>query len=611
MKQRNLLRISVCSCALIFFLITALAESINPVVNGTSSDMWGTSDAKTNLARGEWLKNSRFAMFIHWGLYSQLGDRWNGQTYYGISEWLMNRAQIPVLQYQQTAAQFNPTNFNAREWVQLAKDAGMTHIMITAKHHEGFAMFDSAVTPYNIVDATPFKRDPLKELSEACREGNVRLGFYYSQTVDWHERDAVGNTWDWPADNHDFEHYLNSKAVPQIKELLQGYGPLAGIWFDTPGPITTSESKMLVNLVHQLQPQCLVNSRIGNGLGDYDTLGDQEIPPLPRPGLWETPDTINDTWGYAWYDQDWKSPSEIAERLVSVISRGGTYMLNVGPDGTGRIPEQSARILREVGLWVHAHENAIEGTDPTPFGPLAWGECTVRGDTLYLFVFDWPADGRLIVPGLKTKIKNARLEGGRKLPIKSDMDAVEITLPAQRPDVLIPVVTVELAGVPVANREHYVLNGYYNELKTGEARLSACNINGVDWMEKFGDWKHAECLGGWSGAESSATWEFHTVEPGTFYLEVEYTCPAEDDYSGWRVRCGDTDVTFPLIDTGERSKRKAFNSALPRFRTYRVGMIDFSKAGAQRLVLNPTGMDGKDIRVSALKLVPVDGLSGR
>ncbi|NCO39457.1 MAG: hypothetical protein COZ06_36750 [Armatimonadetes bacterium CG_4_10_14_3_um_filter_66_18] len=186
---------------------------------------------------------------------------------------------------------------------------------------------------------------------------------------------------------------MKTKALPQIEELLRGYGPLAGIWFDTPGPITPDESKKLVDLVHELQPQCLVNSRIGNNLGDYDTLGDQEIPRLPRPGLWETPDTHDDTWAYAWHDHNWKSPRELAERLVRVVSRGGTYMLNVGPDGSGRIPEQSARILREVGRWVHAHEEAIHGAGPAPFGPLAWGECTARGNTLFLHVFQWPADG--------------------------------------------------------------------------------------------------------------------------------------------------------------------------------------------------------------------------
>ena len=576
------------------------------VLDGTSAEMWGKNDGtKTNLARGAWLKDSRFAMFIHWGLYSELGGKWNDKTQYGIAEWIMRRAQIPVTEYEKVAGRFNPTNFNADEWAQLAKDAGMRHIMITAKHHEGFAMFKSAASPYNIVDATPFKRDPMKELSVSCRDKGLRFGFYYSQTQDWHERDAVGNDWDFKNGAGDFQHYLKTKALPQIRELLSNYGPIAGVWFDTPGPITPEQSKGLVDLVHTLQPLALVNSRIGNGLGDYETLGDQEIPRLPRPGLWETPDTANDTWAYAWYDRDWKSPTEIAERLVRVVSRGGTYLLNVGPDGTGRIPAQSARILREVGKWVHAHEDAIHGTDATPFGPLAWGECTARGNTLFLHVFQWPADGKLVLPGLRSKVKRATLEG-EKIKTAREESLLVISVPKLRPDTLIPVVTLELAGPVDASREAYVLNGCRNTLEMGVAALKGCEVKAVNWMEKFGDWKHMECLVGWQGAERSATWTFNTVSPGSFFLDVEYTCPAEDDYSEWGIRCGDTNLTFPLIDTGERPTRKAFGGALPRFRTYRVGVIDFPKPGAQQLMFGPTGVDGNNIRVTALRLLPVE-----
>ena len=582
------------------------AETGKPALDGTSAEMWGKSDGtKTNLVRGAWLKDSRFALFIHWGLFSELGGKWNDKTQYGIAEWIMRRAQIPVTEYEKVADRFNPSGFNADEWVQLAKDAGMRHIMITAKHHEGFAMFKSAASPYNIVDATPFKRDPMKELAEACRNKGLRFGFYYSQTQDWHERDAVGNDWDFKNGAGDFQHYLKTKALPQIKELLSNYGPIAGVWFDTPGPITPEQSKGLVDLVHTLQPQALVNSRIGNGLGDYETLGDQEIPRLPRPGLWETPDTANDTWAYAWYDRDWKSPTEIAERLVSVVSRGGTYLLNVGPDGTGRIPEQSARILREVGKWVHAHEDAIHGTDATPFGPIAWGECTARGNTLFLHVFQWPADGKLVLPGLQSTVKRATLEGEKIKTVRKEKLLV-ISVPKLRPDTLIPVVTLELAGPVEASREAYVLNGCRNTLEMGVAALKGCEVKAVNWMEKFGDWKHMECLAGWQGTERSATWAFKTVSPGSFYLDVEYTCPAEDDYSEWGIRCGDTNLTFPLIDTGERPARKAFGGALPRFRTYRVGVIDFPKPGAQQLTFGPTGADGKNIRVTALRLIPVE-----
>ena len=606
MKRKYGFYVQILSNVLAVVISVNAAEKTRSAMDGTSSAMWGTAGKTNNQPlRGAWLKDSRFAMFIHWGLYSELGGKWNDKTYYGIAEWIMNRAKIPVAEYEKVAARFNPTGFNAREWVQLAKAAGMRHIMITSKHHDGFAMFKSSVTPYNIVDSTPFKRDPMKELSDACREEGLRLGFYYSQTADWHERNAVGNTWDWPNEGRDFQRYLNSKAIPQIEELLRNYGPIAGVWFDTPGPITPADSRMLVDLVHKLQPQCLVNSRIGNNLGDYDTLGDQEIPRLPRPGLWETPDTHNDTWAYAWYDLNWKSPREIAERLVRVSSRGGTYMLNVGPDGTGRIPEQSARLLREVGKWVHANEAAIHGADPTPFGPLAWGECTVRGNTLFLHIFQWPADGRLLLPGLKTRVKSARMDGVGKLAVKSSNESVIVTLPARRPETLIPVIMVELAGPPEASRDQYVINGCIQYLETGVARVQGCEVKAVNWMEKFGDWKHAECLLGWKNAQSTASWEFRTVEPVSVYLDIEYTCPAEDDYSEWQITHNGRKLTFPLIDSGERPSRKAFGGALPRFRSYRVGMLDFPKAGAQTLSIGPTGTEGKGVRISSLKLSPV------
>jgi len=273
------------------------------------------------------------------------------------------------------------------------------------------------------------------------------------------------------------------RGRPQIEELLTHYGPIAGIWFDTPGPITPAESRELVDLVHRLQPECLVNSRIGNGLGDYDTLGDQEIPRLPRPGLWETPDTHNDTWAYSRYDTNWKSAREIAERLVRVVSRGGTYLLNVGPDGKGRIPEQSARILREVGHWVRDHEQAVHGAGPSPLGPLAWGECTTKGNALFLHVFQWPRNGRLIVPGMRSAIQRVRLHGGEELTAQATADGLTVALPQLPSDTLIPVIEVALAGPIEASRDAYVLNGCANTLDTSVASL-------------LGDWKLRFARGG-------------------------------------------------------------------------------------------------------------------
>ena len=575
-------------------------------MDGTSPGMWGESSSGTAPAsRGAWLRDSRFAMFIHWGPYSELAGEWQGKRYFGIAEWIMKRAEIPVPEYEQAAACFNPTEFDALEWVRLAKAAGMRHIMITAKHHDGFAMFKSQVSPYNIVDATPFGRDPMAELADACRAEGLRLGFYYSQTQDWHERDAVGNTWDFTAEDADFRHYLRSKAMPQVEELLTNYGPIAGIWFDTPGPITPEESRELVDLVHGLQPDCLVNSRIGNNLGDYDTLGDQEIPRLPRPGLWEAIDTHNDTWAFSRFDTNWKSAREIAERLVCVISHGGTYMLNVGPDGKGRIPEQSARILREVGRWVADHVDAVHGAGPTPLGPLPWGGCTTNGSRLSLHVSQWPRNGRLVVPGLQTPVQLARVHAGEELPVESSPDASTIALPQNPPDSLIPVIELELAGPAEASREPYVLNGCTNTLDAGVASLSSCEFGHVRWMEKFGEWNHLDSLSGWSAGESVATWEFRTLEPGAFYIDVEYTCPEAGDYSEWRIEVGSAEFIFPLIDTGERAKRAAFGGALPRFRTYRAGVLDLPGPGPCRLTLQPLEGAGATVRIAGLSLGPV------
>lgn len=573
-------------------------------MDGTSPDMWGASAAGGGQPdRGAWLKDSRFALFVHWGLYSELAGEWGGKRYFGIAEWIMNRARIPAAAYAKVAERFNPTAFDAREWVRLAKAAGMRHVMVTAKHHDGFAMFRSEVCPYNIVDATPFGRDPLKELAEACREEGLRFGVYYSQTLDWHHPHGVGNTWDTPPPDRDFKRYLRGKAMPQIEELLTNYGPLAGIWFDTPGPITPDESRELVDLVHRIQPDCLVNSRIGNGLGDYDTLGDQEIPRLPRPGLWETPDTHNDTWAYSRFDTNWKGAREIAERLVRVVARGGTYLLNVGPDGKGRIPAPSARALREVGDWVRLHESAVHGAGPTPLGPLAWGDCTVGGDGQFLLpVFHWPDHGRLQVPGLRPQPKQARMVGGGEVRTELAGNHLVLHLPQPRPGTLIPTVALEWDAPPATERLDCVLAGCRNILEPAVAAREGCELRAVRWMEKFGDWKHAECLTDWKPGESSASWDFHTLEPGIFHLDIEYTCPEEGDYSEWTVEVAGVETVFPLIDTGERPKRPAFGGPFPRFRSSRIGLLDLPGPGIHRLTLRP--LTNGTPRIAALILEP-------
>lgn len=314
----------------------------------------------------EWFKQAQFGMMIHWGLYSLPAGEWKGRRMEDIGEWAQEYFRIPNAEYARLASAFNPIMFNADEWVDLAIDAGMKYMVFTSKHHDGFAMFKSEVSKYNIVDATPFGRDVTAELAEACYKKGLKFGLYYSQDLDWSHPHGGGytvgktwcgdkaywtNNWDFPDDDKkDFAICFEEKIKPQVTEILTKYGELCLIWFDVPFTISRDQTDELYNLVKKYQPDCLVNSRIGNGYGDYVSAGDNEIPDDDKSAmLYETPATLNDTWGYKAFDTNWKSAERIIEIKNHLAVRGANYLLNVGPDYLGRIPAPSADILREVG----------------------------------------------------------------------------------------------------------------------------------------------------------------------------------------------------------------------------------------------------------------------
>ena len=404
--------------------------------------------------RMNWWRDAKFGLFIHWGLYALLAGEYRGTRTDNIAEWIMHDLGIPVEDYEKLAAQFNPDSFDADRIVRLARDAGMKYVVFTSKHHEGFAMYRSKADRYNAVEATPWGWDPARALREACDRYGLKLCFYYSQAQDWHHPDGIEEG--VPDEGKDFRYYFDQKCIPQITELLTEYGEVGLIWFDTPMSMTREQSEELKALVRRLQPNCLISGRIGNGLGDYMTTGDNFIPLLPYPGDFEVPATINDTWGFNRFDQRWKSPEKLIRNLVKVVSRGGNFLLNIGPDAAGRVPEASEHVLSVVGGFLSQCGESIYGTRPVPTYPydIDWGYFTSRPGKLYIHVFEELPDVYLL--NMANAPKRAYLlSDGRELTLKERVTCEgdhswRILWPGEQPKDIDTVICVEIEEDQVA-----------------------------------------------------------------------------------------------------------------------------------------------------------------
>ena len=434
--------------------------------------------------RMKWWREARFGMFIHWGVYSVPAGTYDGHKIDRIGEWIMNRGKIPVAEYQKFAKQFNPVKFDADAWVRMAKNAGMKYIVITAKHHDGFAMFNTKASKWNIVDATPYGKDVLKQMAAACKKYGIKLGFYYSQAQDWNNPGgaaarktategwanpdsakidaytaAHSGHWDPAQTTKTMAQYIDDVAVPQVKELLTNYGDVAVLWWDTPTGMTDEYAEKLSALL-SLQPKIITNDRLKRPdfPGDYKT-PEQRIPNLSElDGKdWETCMTMNETWGYKSYAHNWKSTETLIRNLIDIASKGGNYLLNVGPKSDGTFPQESIDRLKEIGNWMKVNSEAIYDTKASPLPVLLWGRCTkkenVNTTTLYLSVFDWPADGKLVVPGVKNEIVTAKLlSNGKILKAQKGDDGITIHVPSKAPDAIASVIKLEVQGkVPGQN----------------------------------------------------------------------------------------------------------------------------------------------------------------
>ena len=516
-------------------------------------------------------KQARFGLMVHFGLYSLPGGVWKGQEMDYIGEWLQARFRVPMAEYERLAAEFNPLAFDADAWVMLAKQAGMRYLLVTAKHHDGFALFHSQVDRFNVVDATPFGRDILAELSAACAQHGLHFALYYSQTLDWREPNAGGananglnkgmswfNNWDFRESGRDFSEYFERKALPQITELLTNYGPIFAMWFDTPLDMDRSFSRRIYERVKELQPDCLVNSRLGSGFHDYESTGDNMIPPGKARVLLEAPATLNDTWGFKVNDQNWKSSGEVIRTLTTLASHDVNYLLNVGPDGTGAFPARAQTILGEVGEWMKGNGDSLLGAGPSPFdAEPGWAAVTIRDNHLYLRLEPEVA-GLRFLSGIQSRVISARLsrDSSVKVPFLQAGESLSLTLPAGHS---LDVVEVETEG-HVRVRPGLYAHGGLLQLDVGQGEFTG------EWVSAKPSTRKVDADGeshddsvpsvrrgttfGWKSSAVQMQWPVWFQEAGRYQVAVETSVAYHGQpWTGGhrlRVRVGSTSLSALL-----------------------------------------------------------------
>ena len=541
--KRNILIASLC----LYCLPLAMLRAQDAPVSSLPSETAAQHDA-----RMAWWREARFGMFVHWGVYSYLGGDWQGKPYNGYAEHIQRMAKIPIPVYrQEVAGHFNPANFNADEWIRRAKETGMGYFIITAKHHDGFAMWPTKVNDYNVVDATPWHHDPMADLRAACKKNGVKFGFYYSHAFDWGDENAPGNDWDynnpggdkslhgakWWEKDPEFlakaRKYVDEKAIPQILELIRDYDPDI-LWFDTPQKLPPEENRRVLAAVRRAKPSLLVNGRLVNGAGDYASTSDRPAEFPPHDDDWEGIPTTNESYGYNQNDHSHKTVAHFIRVLAKAAARGGNILMNIGPRGDGTFDPADLTILQGIGDWWQINGESIRGTTRTPLAVQAWGESTRKSNTLYLHVFDWPHDGKIVVGGLKTDVKQAWLLADKANTIFTKLKVTRVNpldvriegLPKTAPDANDSVIVLDCVGEPQADKTRLLAaNVGTNTLRAFDAKL-------IGPLQFGAGKKNSAWVNNWTSKTEAVVWPVRIKEKATYAVSVVYDAPVGQKSQG-------------------------------------------------------------------------------
>ncbi|MBP0903876.1 alpha-L-fucosidase [Mariniflexile gromovii] len=528
--------------------------------------------------RMAWWEEARFGMFIHWGIYTVPAGFYKGEAQTNSAEWIMNKGRIQIAEYEKFADEFNPEKFNAKEFVALAKQAGMKYMVITAKHHDGFSMFDSKASDYNIVDATPFKRDVLKELAKACQEQGIKFGFYYSQAQDWHHPGGLGNNWDKDLKRVSSDEYVYEKALPEVKQLLTEYGSIAIFWWDTPRAMTKSVVDSLHHITTALQPRIITNDRLGDDYpGDHKTFERNGPRYQPEAKYWELCKPISGSWGYRSDDNNFNSVQTLIRDLIDQSSKGGNFLLNVSPTREGTLRTEATERLKAIGGWMRENSEAIYGTQASPTSNIPeWGRITMKTvdnkGLLYLHVYDWK-DGASLPIRLKNNVEACYLLANKKRTFKTNAfeDGIQVQLTGEAPDSVVPVIVLKLKEMPNALPQKPLGQDETGIVTLPAVRAQYENLQGPG--AQYDD--HLDCVGSWDSETARVYWSFEVDKPGSLNVVAGYSGNKE------------TEIMVTLNGQSKTVKIPASGENLKRFKSVELGDFNIDKAGKYEFSLMP------------------------